>query len=61
MKIWISITIFNIDNKKKGFRAPNQHIRLISVGSRDTEDSWKFSFAITGINYIKNIKIENKY
>ncbi len=32
------------------------HIRMIFEGSSDTEDwsngCWKFSFAITGINYI---------
>ncbi len=36
--------------------APNQHIRMIHEWSCDTEDwsngCWKFSFAITGINYI---------
>ncbi len=42
---------------------PNHHIRMISEGSCDTEDwsngCWKFSFAITEINYIlKYIKIE---
>ncbi len=58
MKMLSSITIFNIDNKKNVFSATNKHIRLISEGSCDTEDCWKFSFAITGINYIKYIKIE---
>ncbi len=43
--------------------APNEHIRMISEGLCDTEDwsngCWKFSFAITWINYIwKYIKIE---
>ncbi len=39
-------------NKNKNVSwAPNQHIRMISEGSCDTED-WKFSFTITGINYI---------
>ncbi len=43
----------------------NMHIIMISEGSCDTEDwssgCWKFSFAITGINYIlKYIKIEKK-
>ncbi len=37
--------------------APNQHIRMISEGSCDTEDwsndCWKFSFAITGINVLQ--------
>ncbi len=34
---------------------------MISEVSCDTEDCWKFSFAITGINYIfKYIKIENQ-
>ncbi len=46
--------------------APNQHIRMISEGSCDTEDwsngCWKFSFAITGINYIlKDVQVENSY
>ncbi len=49
--------------------APNQNIRLdysISEGSCDNEDwghdYWKFSFAITGINYtLKCITIENSY
>jgi len=46
--------------KKKCFLTPNQHIRMISEGSCNTEDCLKFSFAITGINYIlKYIKIEN--
>ncbi len=35
--------------------ALNQHIRMISEGSCDTEDwsnsCWKFSFTITGLNY----------
>ncbi len=35
---------------------PNQHIRMISEGSCDTEDwsngYWKFSLSISGINYI---------
>ncbi len=39
---------------------------MISDGSCDTEDwsngCWKFSFAITGINYIiKDIQVENSY
>ncbi len=42
------------------FWAANQNIRLISEGSCDW--SIKFSFEITGINYIlKYIQIENKY
>ncbi len=45
--------------------AANQHIRIISDGSCDTED-WsnydKFNFAITGRNYIlKYIKIDRSY
>ncbi len=37
----------------------DQHIRMISELSCNTED-WKFSFAITGMTYIlKYIKIEN--
>ncbi len=44
----------------------NQHIRLIYEGSCDAEywsnGCWKFSFAITEINYIlKYIKTENSY
>ncbi len=40
--------------------APNQHIRMIS--EEDTEDWRKFSFTITGINYIlKYTQIENNY
>ncbi len=42
----------NIDKSKKC----NQHIRMISEGSCDTEawrnGCWKYSFAITGINNI---------
>ncbi len=57
-----SITIFNIDNKKC-LLSSNQHIRMISEKSRDTED-WSNdagnSVCITGINYIlKYIQIEN--
>ncbi len=55
--------------KKKNDLAPNQHIRKIFEGSCDSSDTedwsngwWKFSFAITGINYIwKYITIENCY
>ncbi len=47
--------VFNTDNKNCVW-APNQHVRMISKGSCDTEDwsndCWKFSFAITGIKYI---------
>ncbi len=54
-KIWSS----NTDNNQKW--ASNQHIRMISEGSCDTED-WsndaENSALITGINYIlKYIKI----
>ncbi len=48
------LNVFNIDNTKT-FSWANQHIRMISEGSCDTEDwsnEWKFSFAITEINYI---------
>ncbi len=42
----------------------NQRIKMISEGSCDTEDwsnsFWKFSFAITGINYILKQKIISK-
>ncbi len=55
-----------MDNNKKSLLAANQHIRMISEGSCDTEDwsnvCWKISFAITGINYIlKYIKIKISY
>ncbi len=57
-KIFASTTVFNIDNKKL-FLSINQHLRIISEGSCDTEDwsnnCWKFSFAITGINFFKKI------
>ncbi len=46
-----STTVFNINNNTKNFR-------ILSEGSCDA-DSWKFSFAIMGINYIlMYIKIE---
>ncbi len=58
MKIWSSTIVFNIDNNQKCFWffwAANQHIRIISEGSCDTED-WsndaENSALITGINYI---------
>ncbi len=46
--------------------AANQHIRMISEGSYDTEDwrsgCWKFSFAVTEVNYIlKYITTENLF
>jgi len=41
IKILSSATVFTIDNDEKCFRAPNQHIRMISEGSCDSED---FSF-----------------
>ncbi len=57
--IWTLIIIRNI------FWAANQHIRMISEGSCDTEDcsyDAENSALITGINYIlKYIKIENSY
>ncbi len=50
----IKLILLNIDNNKKYFWATNQHIQMISEGSRGTEDwsngCWKVSFAITGIN-----------
>ncbi len=57
-----STTVFNID--KKCFLS-NQYIRIISEGSRDSED-WSNdagnSALITEINYIlKYIKIENSH
>ncbi len=62
-KIWSSTAVFNIDNKVSW--AANQHIRMISEGSCDTED-WsndaENSALITGINYIfKYTQIENSY
>jgi len=44
--------------------APNEHIRMLSEGSCDTEDysngCWKFNIAVIGRNYIlKYIQIEN--
>ncbi len=53
----------------RGFHKKNinyyhcHHIRMISEGSCDSEDCfWKFSYAISGINYIlKYNKIENSY
>ncbi len=55
---WRFILIVNVS------WASNQHIRMISERSCDTEGCnygcWKFSFAINGINYIlKCIQIEN--
>ncbi len=52
-KICSSMTVFNIDN--------NHHIRMISEGSRDTEDwSNDAENLITEINYISTyIHIEN--
>ncbi len=39
----------------------NQHIRMISEGSRDTVMMLKIQLCMTGINYIlKYIEIENK-
>ncbi len=51
--------------KKDASWAPNQHIKINSKGSRDTEDwsndCWKFSFAIHHRNKY-NFKIEiNSY
>ncbi len=37
-KILSRTTVFNIDTNKKCFLRPNQHIRMISEGSCDTED-----------------------
>ncbi len=53
-KISSSKTVFNIDNNKW---AANQHIRMISEGSCDTEEM----ASITGINYIlKYIQVKKK-
>ncbi len=50
--------LFNIVNNNNCFWAANQHIRMISEGSCDTED-WsndaENSAFITAINYILNI------
>ncbi len=64
-KILSGATVFNIDNNKKCFLSTNQHIRMISGGSCDTED-WRndaeIQLCITGINYIlKYIGLENSY
>ncbi len=56
-------TVFNIDNKKC-FWAANQHIRMISEESCDTEDwsNMKIQLYITWINYnLQYIHIENSY
>ncbi len=37
-KILSSTTVFNNDNNKMFFKQKNQHIRMISEGSCDTED-----------------------
>ncbi len=62
-KIFSSTTVLNIDNNQKW--AANQHIRMISEGSCDTED-WsndaENSALITEINYnLIHIKIQKKY
>ncbi len=42
--------------------AANQHIRMISEGSRDTEDTEEIQLCIKGINCILNYtKIENSF
>ncbi len=55
-----STTFFNINSIKKYYWVPNHHMRIISEGSCDTKDwnnsYWKFSFAITGINFLNIIK-----
>ncbi len=63
LKTFNSSELFRIFYSSK-YPEKNQHIIIISEGSCDTEDRskgcWKFSFAITEINYIlKYIKIEN--
>ncbi len=60
----ISRTIFNTDGDKCSWAA-NQHIRMISEGSCDTED-WsndaENTALITEINYsLKYIQVENSY
>ncbi len=60
-KILSSTTVFNIDKKKSW--AANQHIKMISEGSRDTDD-WsndaEIQLSFAGIHYIlKDTKIEN--
>jgi len=56
--IFLISTLFNINNYRNISSAPNQHIRMISKGSCDTEA--ENSALITGIKYIlKCIQIEN--
>ncbi len=54
----------SIDNNNTYFWAPNQHIRIISEGSCDSQDKGnsclKSSFAITGIYYILRFVKNNK-
>ncbi len=57
-KILVSTTVFNIDNNKKCFWSS----KLDDFWRIMEQWCWKFSFAITGINYIlKYIQIENSY
>ncbi len=60
-------TVLNIDdnNNNNKLEQPNQHIRMISEGSCETED-WRNDAEnlalITGINYIiKYIQIESSF
>jgi len=56
------MTVSNTDNNQKYTRASNQHIRMISEGSCDTEDWSKDSALITGINdLLQYTEIENSY
>ncbi len=58
IKILSSTTVFRINNNKKKYSwSQNQHIRMISKGSSDTEDwsnkCWIFNFASHLINILK--------
>ncbi len=58
-------TVLNIDDNNNKLEQPNQHIRMISEGSCETED-WRNDAEnlalITGINYIiKYIQIESSF
>ncbi len=63
-KIW-NTAFFQLILMRDVSWAENQHIRIISEGSCDTEDWRNYaenSALITGINYIlKYIQIENSY
>ncbi len=52
----ISFQKWILSLKMRNISWANQHLKIISEGSRDTEDwtnyCWEFSIAITGINCI---------